>query len=62
VYKHNGTDWIEVDKHLNDSYTYNTAYVDHLIEKIARGEYDPDLLSESESEQVALRLQQREHE
>jgi hypothetical protein len=61
VYKHNGTDWIEVDKHLNDSYTYNTAYVDHLIEKIARGEYDPDLLSESESEQVALRLQQREH-
>ena len=62
VYKHNGSAWIEVDKHLNDSYTYNTAYVDHLIEKIARGEYDPDLLSESESEQVALRLQQREHE
>jgi hypothetical protein len=62
VYKHNGSAWIEVDKHLNDSYTYNTAYIDHLIEKIAQGQYDPDLLSESESEQVALRLQQREHE
>jgi hypothetical protein len=62
VYKHNGSAWIEVDKHLNDSYTYNTAYIDHLIEKIAQGQYDPDLLSESESEQVALRLQQKEHE
>jgi hypothetical protein len=62
VFKHNGIDWIEVDKHLNDSYTYNTAYIDHLIEKIALGQYDPDLLSESESEQVALRLQQKEQE
>lgn len=62
VFKHNGTDWIEVDKHQNDSYTYNTAYVDHLIEKIALGQYDPDLLSESESEQVALRLQQKAQE
>jgi hypothetical protein len=62
VFKHNGIDWIEVDKHLNDSYTYNTAYIDHLIGKIAQGQYDPDLLSESESEQVALRLQQKEQE
>ena len=59
VYKHNGTDWIEVDKSLNDSYTYNTAYIDHLIDKIAQGQYDPDLLSESESEQVAIRLNQK---
>jgi hypothetical protein len=59
VYKHNGSDWIEVDRNLNDSYTYNTAYIDHLIDKIAQGEYDPDLLSESESEQVAIRLTQK---
>jgi hypothetical protein len=59
VYKHNGIDWIEVDKNLNDSYTYNTAYIDHLIDKIAQGQYDPDLLSESESEQVAIRLNQK---
>jgi len=59
VYKHNGIDWIEVDKSLNDSYTYNTAYIDHLIDKIAQGQYDPDLLSESESEQVAIRLNQK---
>jgi hypothetical protein len=59
VYKHNGIDWIEVDKSLNDSYTYNIAYIDHLIDKIAQGQYDPDLLSESESEQVAIRLNQK---
>ena len=59
VYKHNGSAWIEVDKHLNDSYTYNSAYIDHLIDKIAQGQYDPDLLSQSESEQVTSRLTQK---
>jgi len=58
VYKYNGTNWMEVDKNLTDSYTYDTAYIDHLIDRIARGEYDPDLLSETEREQVAERLQQ----
>jgi hypothetical protein len=56
VYKFNGTDWIQVDKSVADSYTYNTAYIDHLIEKISQGEYDPDLLSNSEQEQVEQRL------
>jgi len=56
VYKFNSTDWIQVDKAVSDSYTYNTAYIDHLIEKISQGEYDPDLLSNSEQEQVEQRL------
>jgi hypothetical protein len=59
LFKHNGRAWIEIDKNISDSYTYNTFYIDYLIDKIALGEYDPDLLSESESEQVALRLQER---
>jgi hypothetical protein len=58
VYKFNGHDWIQVDKNLASSYTYDIAYIDHLIEKIASGEYDPDLLSEREQDQVAERLQQ----
>ena len=61
VFKHNGTTWIELDKTISDSYTYDIAYIDYLINRIAQGEYDPDLLSESESEQVALRLQQKEN-
>jgi hypothetical protein len=57
VYKYNGKDWIEVDKNLTDSYTYDIAYIDHLIERIASGEYDAELLSEIEREQVSQRLQ-----
>ena len=56
VYKYNGDDWIVVDKNLSDNYTYDVAYIDHLIAKIASGEYDPELLSEGEKEQVAQRL------
>jgi hypothetical protein len=57
VYKFNGTNWIQVDKHLSDSYTYDEAYIDYLIEKISVGEYDAELLSDSERDQVAVRLQ-----
>ena len=58
VYKYNGNDWIVVDKNINDNYTYDTAYIDHLIEKIASGEYDPELLSDRERDQVAARVNQ----
>lgn len=57
LYKFNGDDWILVDKSTIDNYTYDTAYIDHLIDKIATGEYDPELLNPSEQEQVAQRLQ-----
>ena len=59
LYKYNGDDWILVDKSISDSYTYNTAYIDHLIDKISSGEYDVELLSEQEREQVAERLEQK---
>ena len=58
VYKFNGNEWIIIDKNSTDNYTYDTAYIDHLIDKIATGEYDPDLLSDIEREQVAERLKQ----
>ena len=57
LYKYNGTKWIEVDKGLSDQYAYDIAYIDHLIEKLTTGEYDPELLNEAEREQVAQRLQ-----
>jgi uncharacterized Zn finger protein (UPF0148 family) len=56
LYKFNGNNWIEVDKQLNNRYAYNEAYIDHLIVKIDSGEYDPDLLSEAEQEQIERRL------
>jgi len=60
VYKYNGTNWMAVDKNLSDSYTYDSAYIEHLIDKISTGEYDPDLLSDSEREQVAYYLQTKQ--
>jgi len=57
LYKYNGLKWIEVDKGLSDQYAYDTAYIDHLIEKLTTGEYDPELLNDAEREQVAQRLQ-----
>jgi hypothetical protein len=57
VFKHNGDEWIEVDKNIADSYTYDTAYIDHLISLLSEGQYDPDVLSESEREQIAQRLE-----
>ena len=56
LYKYNGSRWIEVDKTLSDQYAYDEAYIDHLIEKIDSGEYDVDLLSDAEREQISQRL------
>jgi hypothetical protein len=57
LFKFNGDRWILVDKATADNYTYDIAYIDHLIDKINSGSYDVDLLSASEQEQVAQRLQ-----
>jgi hypothetical protein len=56
LYKYNGNTWIEVDKALSDTYSYDHAYIDHLIEKISSGEYDPDLLSDAERDSIEKRL------
>ena len=56
LYKYNGSGWIAVDKNSTDSYVYDDAYIDYLIERIGQGQYDPDLLSDAEREQIALKL------
>ena len=56
LFKYNGSKWIEVDKSLSDSYAYNTAYIEYLMDKIVSGEYDTDLLSPAEQEQIELKL------
>lgn len=56
LYKYNGNRWIEIDKKFSDQYAYDDAYIDHLIAKIDSGEYDPDLLSDAERDQIEQRL------
>ena len=55
LYKHNGDQWINIDN--RDNYTYDTAYIDHLITQIEQGLYDPDMLSDSERDQIEQRIQ-----
>jgi len=52
LFKWNEKKWIEVDKTKTDSFAYNDAYIKHLIEKIASGEYDIDMISAAEQEQI----------
>jgi hypothetical protein len=59
LYKYNGKTWIAVDKSLSDQYAYDTAYIDHLISKIESGEYDPELLSPAEQDQIEHRLKNK---
>jgi len=56
LFKFNGNQWIRVNKNLSDAYVYDDAYIDHLIEKIASGEYDPDLLSDIERDHISKKL------
>jgi len=53
LYKWNEKKWIEVDKDGTDRYVYDEAYIKHLIEKLESGEYDPELLTTSEQEQIS---------
>ena len=56
VYKYEGRKWIEIQKEQSDTYLHNQKYIKYLIEKIEKGEYDLDLLSETEKEQIELFL------
>jgi hypothetical protein len=56
LYKFNGVHWIIVDKNLTDNYTYDDAYIEHLIAKLTSGEYDPDMLSDAEADAIARRV------
>jgi hypothetical protein len=52
VYKFDGRKWIEINKEQSDSYLYDQEYIKFLIERIELGEYDIDLLSDAEKQQV----------
>jgi len=56
VYKFEGKHWIEINKNQSDSYLFDDAYIRHLVDQIQSGEYDVDLLSESERQQIELYL------
>jgi len=52
LYKWNDKKWIEIDKETTDRYAYDEEYIKHLVERMRNGEYDYDLLSSAEQEQI----------
>jgi len=52
VYKFDGLRWIVVNKTQSTSYLYDQEYIKYLVAKIESGEYDVELLSESEKQQI----------
>ena len=56
LYKYNGTSWINIEKDHTDTYAYDEAYIDYLIEKLASGEYDAELLTDAERDSIEQRL------
>jgi hypothetical protein len=52
VFKFSGTKWIEINKEQTSTYLYDDEYVKYLVNKIEVGEYDVELLTESEKLQI----------
>ena len=52
VYKFDGTRWIVVNKAQSTSYLYDQEYIKYLVKKIESGEYDIELLSDTEKQQI----------
>lgn len=59
VFKFDGRKWIEINKDSTDSYMYDEEYLNYLITKIDQGEYDVELLSENEKNQIEEYLRSR---
>jgi hypothetical protein len=56
LFKFNDRIWIIVDKNKTDTYSHDEAYIDYLIHSVARGDYDPDLLTDSERAEIEAKL------
>ena len=52
VYKFDGKKWIEINKEQTDTYLYDQKYIKFLIDKLEKGEYDVELLSDLEKNQI----------
>lgn len=53
VYKFDGRSWIELNKSVSKTYLSDQNYLDFLVEKVGKGEYDLDILTEDEKDYVS---------
>jgi hypothetical protein len=57
VFKFDGSRWIEVNKNQSDTYLHDQKYIQYLVDKLEKGEYDVELLSDNERAQIEQHLQ-----
>lgn len=60
VFKFNGKQWLELNREKTESYLFNERYIQHLVDKLSTGEYDPELLTEAEKESIGEFLKGQE--
>jgi len=60
VYKFDGSRWIGINKNQSTSYLYDQEYIKYLVERIEKGEYDIELLSDTEKQQIEEYLTKRD--
>lgn len=56
VFKFDGNNWIEINKNNTDVYLHDRNYIGFLIEKLEKGEYDLEMLSDNEKSEVEMYL------
>ena len=56
LFKFNDDIWVSIDKKQNDLYYQYDEYIDYLVSKISSGEYDPELLTDEERDQIETKL------
>lgn len=53
TFKFNGVRWIQISREENLSYLQNTSYLQFLISKLENGEYDAELLTTVEQDEIS---------
>jgi len=52
LFKYNGNNWIQVDKSMADSYTYDEDYLKYLVDHLNKGIISAEDLTDSEQDQI----------
>jgi hypothetical protein len=61
VYKFNGHKWMQVDKTENTTYLTQISYIRYLIQRLEVNEYDPDLLTYAEQDEIEAYLESKKN-
>lgn len=56
VFKFNGNKWVSLNKTMNTTYLQYVPYVQYLIQKIDSGEYDTEMLTDYERDEIEEHL------